>query len=185
MRTKFRSIHECMQVWARQSQDRGECGNVSFNGPVLYSYSLAIAKIIGNATLIYNGFNSVTTNKHVVWARQAVPGNLLPVHVVCSAYCSETLWHKNNLVEMVDSMIIAADKWTRARCNKERRRSEAVSHGAWFIQYMRLFDLGELVAVQYPMLPGVVALDDFDALRAWCLEFTTVQAVMGRIGGRG
>lgn len=183
MRTKFSSISECITVWARQSQDKGESGNVSFSGGVLYSYSLAIANILDGATLIYGGSNSVTTNRHVCLARRAAPGKLLPVAFVETDPYTTSFRHGNNMGEMVNSMVTAADKWARARRLKDYRRSEVLGHAGRFIRYVRLFDLGEMAAVQYPMLMDVIALNDFDALRAWCSEWETVNAVMNRIGG--
>lgn len=76
MRIHLRNTSEVFHFWANQVQDRGECGNVSFNGPDVYSYSRCIATIhkSSDATLVLfdtSGYGSVTTNRHISHARSA------------------------------------------------------------------------------------------------------------------
>jgi hypothetical protein len=66
-------------LWAHQTQDHARShGNLSFQGPMLYSYNTPIGHIVTNAQgerayLVANRSYSATTSKHVHAARMAVP----------------------------------------------------------------------------------------------------------------
>lgn len=78
MKKVFSSAMQCAHIWAQQVQDEGRAGNVSFRGPVWYSYSTPIAWIHptqdrGYITLISSqGFSSATSG-HKADARRASP----------------------------------------------------------------------------------------------------------------
>jgi len=80
MKTTFKS-NEIAHVWAHQSAPQGKCpANMSFDGPTLYSYGTAIARLIEHkgrpAVLINENSFSVTTSGHQAAMRQALPGHL-------------------------------------------------------------------------------------------------------------
>lgn len=77
MKTVFTS-HEIAHIWAHKSAPYGKSpGAVSFDGPVIRSYSTAIARHIehkGKAAIIYNGTSySVSTSKHQGRIACAIP----------------------------------------------------------------------------------------------------------------
>jgi len=76
MRNVLKNIQEVTHVWARQGQERGESGSLSFEGPVLLSYSTVIARHVsgpnGRASLVTGESRSVTTSRHTGLARRAV-----------------------------------------------------------------------------------------------------------------
>lgn len=80
MKTVFTS-HEIAHIWAHKSAPYGKSpGAVSFDGPVIRSYSTAIARHIehkGKAAIIYNGTSySVSTSKHQGRIASAIPDGL-------------------------------------------------------------------------------------------------------------
>lgn len=79
MKTVFTS-HEIAHVWANQSAPQGKSpGTMSFNGPVIYSYSTAMARHVehkGKRAIIYNATSySNTTAKHQGRIWQAIRHN--------------------------------------------------------------------------------------------------------------
>src|SRR5262249_10871971 len=83
-RTVARNTHEAIHGWAQQNRPHGRSGNVSFDGPSLYSYAAEIARFVevkGRIVVLisgrsYNPTNgnphSPTTSSHVSSARWAV-----------------------------------------------------------------------------------------------------------------
>ena len=76
MRKVLRNTGEVFHYWANEVQDCAECGNVSFDGPSLYSYARCIATIHhrnGETLVLFDtsGYGSVTTNRHISHARSA------------------------------------------------------------------------------------------------------------------
>lgn len=83
MKTVFTS-REIAHVWAHQSAPHGKSpGAVSFNGPVIYSYSTAMARFIehkGKRAIILNVTSySVSTSKHQGRINSAIYGLDIPV----------------------------------------------------------------------------------------------------------
>lgn len=75
---KPKTVAECIHHWAHQvehkSHIQAQCGNVWYDGPVLYSYREPIARFLeNNIVLISNTYFSNTTRQHQSKARQSVP----------------------------------------------------------------------------------------------------------------
>jgi hypothetical protein len=86
MKTVFNN-DMCAHVWAQQTQDEGRSGNMSFRGPVAYSYRQPVARIVaapnadrGLVALFTSHQWSFTTTRHVSLYRRAA-----------SNYCSFTV----------------------------------------------------------------------------------------------
>ena len=79
MSKRYRNKDQCIHVWAQNPGTDGESGNVSFNGPVLWSYSYPIAIIlpdgenvlVDDGACVHNGRGSPTTSNHIGIARYA------------------------------------------------------------------------------------------------------------------
>lgn len=86
MKTVFKS-EEIAHIWAHQSAPYGKSpGAVSFDGPVISSYSTAIARHIehkGKRAIIYNATSySVTTSAHQGRIRAALPHDVTIFRVI-------------------------------------------------------------------------------------------------------
>lgn len=75
----FRDIDDLIHTWAQNNDGRGSCGNVSYSGPVLYSYSTVIALFTAGGCLVGTG-GSKTTSTHTNKAYAAVHGRRFVVH---------------------------------------------------------------------------------------------------------
>jgi hypothetical protein len=69
---KPKNSAELFHYWASMAMPQAKCGNVSYDGPVLYSYAEPIGLLLSNnRVLISNRYFSVTTNSHQHAARVA------------------------------------------------------------------------------------------------------------------
>lgn len=69
---KPKDIQELMHYWAHRVLPEAKCGNVRYDGPVLYSYAEPIGLLLpDNRVLISNSNFSITTSSHQTQARQA------------------------------------------------------------------------------------------------------------------
>ena len=72
MRKQPNNIPECIHWWASQRLEGAKCGNVSFNGRVLFSYAEPIGALLGDDRVLISNRNfSITTTSHQSQARQA------------------------------------------------------------------------------------------------------------------
>lgn len=79
MKRVFSNASDVIHLWAQQTQDEARCGNVFFEGAVIYSYGrhyplgLIEENKKGEKCAIINAAGySVTTSKQIGWARYAV-----------------------------------------------------------------------------------------------------------------
>ena len=74
MRVVFRNNAEVCHIWASQSQDEGRAGNISFDGPTIYSYGhWPMARFADKETVLFRDAScSTSTGKHRSYARLAV-----------------------------------------------------------------------------------------------------------------
>lgn len=69
---KPRNSSELFHYWAHQVMPEARCGNVSFRGPVLYSYAQPIALLLSNDRVLLSDRQwSITTSSHQSQARSA------------------------------------------------------------------------------------------------------------------
>ena len=84
---KVLKSQELFHFWANKIQAEGRCGNTSFQGNDLYSYSTVIARHLPDgSTAISTRSYSVTTSSHQSDARRALPdySKLIQVHQIGS-----------------------------------------------------------------------------------------------------
>ena len=74
MRNVFRSHSEVCHVWAQRSQERGEAGNIFFEGNSIYSYGYhyEIARFENNHVILNDTGYSSSTSKHIGHVLSAV-----------------------------------------------------------------------------------------------------------------
>jgi hypothetical protein len=69
---KPKDIRECIHYWSAMALPEAKCGNVRYDGPVIYSYAEPIGLLLpGNRVLISSRNFSVTTSSHQTQARMA------------------------------------------------------------------------------------------------------------------
>lgn len=112
MKQTFSSNQEVCHVWASQSQDCGNAGNISFSGDVIYSYSTVMGRIMGDVVLLNRSHYSVTTSTHQGLMAAAV-GHLKSFNVV-----SCTPNHEKNVVDYAKRIKDSFGCYFRAKSRK-------------------------------------------------------------------
>lgn len=85
MKKVFSSMHEITHLWAHQRQDEARAGNVSFNGPLFFSYGTAIGRVFslaqGRVYLVNQTRYSNSTSKHQSVMQRAIPYGCTVINV--------------------------------------------------------------------------------------------------------
>lgn len=136
MKTVFGSNQEVCHVWASQSQECGEAGHISFEGPVLCSYNAQIARIVDNIVLLTTRHWSVTTSAHQSLAWSAV-SHMKKFHV----YSVSLNDHKANIEHYFNNIKDSHDRYFRARTNKAYILDENNAIHAEMLEYTKHFDV--------------------------------------------
>lgn len=139
-------------AWAHQDRAHGLCGNVSFDGPRLFSYQTPVAAIISRtvdapvaprlALTIYRRY-SVTTSGHVSQARGAAQHAGLPS--VAVATIDAPLDHQRNLLGIAEDAMSHLRKASTARVRVEGHANRARKRLQELSLYSQFFGLGHSV----------------------------------------
>ena len=130
------------------------CGNINAVSNSIYSYQLLIGRKIAGTWFIHDSQNSVTTEKHKSYLRQAVQGqdSLLCAEVPESAGDFQT--HKRNLKGYALDYEIATEKAAKARQRKLTYIEAANEAARRLERYVALFGCEGL---EIPVLPILAA----------------------------
>jgi hypothetical protein len=155
MKRVFSDTRQCVHVWAQNSQDEGRCGNVFFEGAVIYSYGyhFPMARHVTNgageeAVLLTTAKFSISTGRHQSFVLGAVSHRkrFCVTHLGRSRFGACNLTpedHKLNLrdyrVRIEESVLRAR----RARGNKDWGLARALGNEA--NAYAEFFGLPERV----------------------------------------
>jgi hypothetical protein len=160
---------QVFHLWAHQSQsnaNNGHNGNVSFDGPTLYSYSTPIANIVKDrrgksVVLIYSGSYSVTTTQHQHSAQYACRNVHDVYHVEHIGITGGRTYgfrlggdpdafHKANVLAMVKAYRAGIDKAKRAHGNHEWRASSLAGDLATAREYAERFKAVRIKGLVWP-----------------------------------
>lgn len=143
MRYKLKNSDEVFHYWANQVQSEGECGNVSFNGPRVFSYNRCIAMLHkkGDETLALFGTvgrNSSSTAKHQSYARSAASQFRQIVVPDCNPRSAGE--HARNLQAILEEHNDRLKLAKRAKMNGPLWREMALGAAGDFNAYAVFFD---------------------------------------------
>ena len=157
------SNHQCVHLWAHQSQSHAHSGSISFNGNNIRSYSTTVARFITGtrlrkAVLITTDDYSITTSRHLSMIRQATN------HLTQFYVPFQTIGDNANGKEIVNRMFRHAneeiaqslDKAKRARVYKDHHLSNVKQTAEHFNRLAEFF--GQQKRINLPA--------DFEAMRA-------------------
>lgn len=111
MKTVFRNHSEVCQVWAKQNQQTGRAGNISFDEDTIYSYGWwPMAKFIEpNIVLFRDESYSISTSSHQHYVRSAIS------HCRVFNVISLTPNHKDNIKHYLAKIRETANRFWNAR----------------------------------------------------------------------
>jgi hypothetical protein len=134
---RARNIGEIMHHWAHQVKERGRVGNVSYEGPVLYSYALPIARLAGNGVVVITtNHYSPTTSRHIAWAASA-SHHLRRVHAWYADNNGDDA-NRNYWEREVVNALKELDAFPRRKKTLSKRIDEILSERA---EYVKAFNL--------------------------------------------
>ncbi len=150
MKTVFCSNEEVCHIWASQSQEYGEAGNISFRNGTIYSYSTAMGHILDNVVLLNEQRYSVTTSAHQGLMSQAVS------HMKRFYVASVSPDHDVNIACYVSKIKDSFGKYFRARDRKVWQFDDNHANHQALIDYANHF------GVKYPASIGAFVLAETD-----------------------
>ena len=139
------SSREVVHLWAHQVQDhaRNSSRSVSFNGPSLYSYRAEIARIVdaptGKVALHSSHRWSITTARHQLDARRAIPGSVVSFAVPNLG--TSASYHAANLAYFREQREASLGRAQRARIYGDSYRAQAATMAQRAGRYCEVFTL--------------------------------------------
>lgn len=163
---RLTNTSDVIDAWAHRDRPSGRCGNVSFTGPVLFSYSTPVAAIIQRTVdapaplriclTIYRR-HSVITSGHVSQARGAAAHAGIPTIAVASI--ASPIPHCTNLQAIAEEAMVQLRKARRAKTRGEYHREDARKRVLELNMYSKFFGLDNYVAPDQEHL--MERLEDF------------------------
>ncbi len=144
---------DVIEAWAHQDRETGIAGNVSFDGPRLFSYQTPVAAIVTRTVDAHAPYRiclttyrrySVTTSGHVAAARSAAQHAGLPSIAV--ATIDAPLDHQRNLLGIAEDAMSHLRKAAKARVHREGHAGRARKRILEANLYAKFFGLGHYVA---------------------------------------
>ena len=142
MKKVFSNGNQVAHVWAQQTQSVGGCSNVFFEGAAIYSYDyhyplgfFATNKKGEKAAIINNAGYSVTTSKHIQWARSAVSHYktfLLPNTEAIKACVNAAKWEQpERIVNGLSEAITHSANRYNSRLRSDTVKRKAATLDKW------------------------------------------------------
>lgn len=146
---------EVLVTWSKQNQEymRNGKGSLSFEGPILYSYRMPIARIVntpsGIVTFIRSDSPTMTTAKHHSAAYHYAPGPTL-----------ETPAITNNIQEMINEAAAAAvnQQYNKIFTAREYTEYRVMNYAH---QKALIEDVAEKLNVPTPVMPEIPDTADY------------------------
>jgi hypothetical protein len=156
-KTKRFKTDEIFHAWAHQTHEAGECpARVSFEGPILYSYSTAIGAIVkaadGTDVYLFDATSySMTTSQHQGGMRQAVPHSAKKFRV---PGLSES-YSRVDLAQIVKSWTREVEKLLEdSHASREPKKSRLLGEAGLIVQtmgeFIEVFDLKDQTLPELP-----------------------------------
>jgi hypothetical protein len=169
---------DTIDAWANQDRASGKAGNVSFDGPRLFSYSTPVAAIVTRSVsahaplrlclTTYRRF-SVTTSGHIAAARSAA--NHAGLSTIAVATIDAPLDHQRNLLGIAEDAMSHLRKAEKARIHSEGHAGRARKRLQEFNLYARFFGLPHEVDIADVTQESVEA--QIDWVRSYAATETT------------
>lgn len=142
MRRSLKNNAEVAHVWASQTQEEGHTGNMSFNGPTIYSYGhWAIATFYKPRLILWKDDSySNSTSAHQSLARSAIGGHVEILKLGNIDHESQGFsFVEKNLAYFADNIKETAEQFAKARQNAEYRLTTNIDHQLGLKRFCKLF----------------------------------------------